>query len=42
MDERDKKTIISRYKERLSKYGANIKALASGNKERRKIRFDVL
>jgi ubiquinone/menaquinone biosynthesis C-methylase UbiE len=42
MDENDKKLIQNRYKERLLKYGTNIKALASGTDHRRAIRFDIL
>lgn len=42
MDEKDKKLIQSRYKERLLQYGPGIKALASGTEDRRAIRFDIL
>jgi len=42
MDEDDKKLIQNRYKDRLLKYGHNIKTLASGKDHRRAIRFDIL
>ncbi len=42
MDDRDKQTIVDRYSERLKKYGASIDTLASGNEERRKMRFNIL
>jgi len=42
MDNRDKQVIINRYSERLKKFGANKSALASGNEERRKLRYQVL
>lgn len=42
MNQRDKARIISRYKERLQRYGEDIKALASGTYERQQIRFEVL
>ncbi len=38
----DKERIINRYNERIEKFGGTIEALASGNEERRKLRFDVL
>lgn len=42
MNKTDKVLIIKRYRERLAKYGEDIKALASGAKERQLIRFKVL
>lgn len=42
MDARDRETIILRYNQRLASYGDDIRTLASGTEERRKIRFDVL
>ena len=42
MDEKDKQLINERYNQRFGNYGANIKALASGNIERQKIRFNVI
>jgi ubiquinone/menaquinone biosynthesis C-methylase UbiE len=42
MDEIDKKLTQERYKDRLKKFGSNIKALASGTEERRETRFEVL
>lgn len=42
MKDEDKSIITSRYEKRLSEYGPGIQALASGNVERRNIRFDVL
>ena len=42
MKEDDKDIIVQRYQNRLNKYGQDIKALASGVKERQRIRFNVL
>jgi len=42
MDPRDKDQIISRYRDRLRRYGEDIRALASGTYERQQIRFSVL
>jgi SAM-dependent methyltransferase len=42
MDPKDRDRINRRYDERLDLYGADIRALASGTEERRRIRFDVL
>jgi SAM-dependent methyltransferase len=42
MQDADKNRIISRYNERLTKFGPSIEALASGNEERRNMRFSVL
>lgn len=42
MDKRDKNYIIERYNERFKQHGATIETLASGNEERRLIRFQVL
>jgi ubiquinone/menaquinone biosynthesis C-methylase UbiE len=42
MEENDKLLIQERYKKRLQEFGPGIKALASGTKERREIRFEVL
>lgn len=42
MNEQDKNTITSRYRERLQQHGPGIQALASGTTERRAIRFGVL
>ena len=39
MNYSDKEEIRSRYRARFKKYGAGIKALASGTEERRTIRF---
>ena len=38
----DNDRIIERYNKRIEKYGSTIQALASGNEERRKIRFQTL
>lgn len=38
----DKDRIIERYNKRIEQYGSTIQALASGNEERRKMRFQVL
>lgn len=38
----DKERIIKRYNKRIEKYGHTIEALASGNDERRNMRFQVL
>lgn len=42
MNSIDKELIIQRYRERLAKYGQDIRTLASGNRERQLIRFQVL
>ncbi len=42
MNENDKLSITSRYRERLKQHGPGIQALASGTTERRAIRFGVL
>jgi len=42
MNSADKELIIKRYRERLARYGQGIKALASGNRERQLVRFQVL
>ena len=42
MNKTDKDLIIKRYRERLAKYGEDIKALALGTKERQLLRFRVL
>ncbi|MBI5134703.1 class I SAM-dependent methyltransferase [Candidatus Uhrbacteria bacterium] len=42
MDARDKQRIIERYKVRLEAYGVDVRALASGNRERQQMRFKVL
>ena len=42
MNKLDMELIIKRYRERLGKYGQDVKALASGNRERQLIRFEVL
>jgi 2-polyprenyl-3-methyl-5-hydroxy-6-metoxy-1,4-benzoquinol methylase len=42
MNPHDREVSNQRYRERLERYGANIRALASGVPERRAIRFDVL
>jgi len=42
MDKRDKQLIINRYKERLNKFGVDIKTLASGNVKRQLIRYKIL
>jgi SAM-dependent methyltransferase len=42
MDERDKQMINERYTKRLQQYGDDIKTMASGTIERRRVRFDVL
>lgn len=42
MNQKDKINIINRYKERLQKFGPNIKSLASGTEDRRLIRFKQL
>lgn len=41
MRKEDKDLIIERYNKRLNKFGPTIEALASGNEERHKMRFDV-
>src|ERR1700678_4227144 len=38
----DKNEIVARYRERLTRHGQDIKALASGTPERREIRFGIL
>jgi ubiquinone/menaquinone biosynthesis C-methylase UbiE len=38
----DKDKIIERYNKRIEQYGSTIQALASGNEERRKMRFQIL
>lgn len=42
MNSGDKEQTIQRYRERLQKFGADIRALASGTPERRQMRFGVL
>lgn len=42
MDERDKQIINQRYTTRLQQYGDDIKTMASGTPERRRVRFDIL
>ena len=42
MKNKDKQEIVKRYKERLSVFGQSIEALASGTKERRDTRFNIL
>jgi len=42
MKQSDKDAIIQRYRDRLESHGQNIKALASGNEDRRAIRFKIL
>lgn len=42
MDPQDKKIIVSRYQDRIAKFGANIKSLASGTELRRMLRFETL
>lgn len=42
MNQGDKTEIIQRYRERLDKYGVDIRALSSGTEERRRLRFEVL
>ena len=42
MNQVDKDIVIKRYVDRLHQFGPNIKALASGNEYRQKIRFKVL
>lgn len=42
MNEEDKKMIVERYQARLKTYGKSIKTLASGDRRKQKIRFDVL
>ena len=42
MNKKDKSEIISRYNERLDKFGPVIEALAVGSEERRNIRYKVL
>ena len=42
MDTRDKEIIIERYSKRFRKHGDDIQSLASGNEQRRAIRFQVL
>lgn len=42
MNKTDKDLIIERYRERLARYGEDIKTLASGVKERQLMRFKVL
>ena len=42
MNNEDKEEIIKRYRDRLSVFGQSIEALASGTKERREERFNVL
>jgi|SRR6185295_2760122 len=42
MNHSDKNIIISRYKERLDKFGPTIESLASGTVERRNLRFQLL
>ncbi len=42
MNSSDKKKIIDRYNKRLEEHGFSINALASGNNERRNLRFKVL
>jgi ubiquinone/menaquinone biosynthesis C-methylase UbiE len=42
MDKIDKEEIIQRYNSRLKEYGDDIRTLASGTEERRRIRYKVL
>jgi len=42
MEEKDKQRIINRYNERLTLYGDDIRTLASGTDERRRLRFKIL
>ena len=42
MKNKDKQKIINRYNKRLEEHGFSIKALASGNDERRNLRFKIL
>jgi SAM-dependent methyltransferase len=42
MKEADKKRIIERYNARFAQYGYDIRTLASGTEERRKLRYQVL
>ena len=42
MNETDKQRIIARYNKRLEQFGATIEALASGNENRRAMRFNTL
>ena len=38
----EKINIIKRYRERLNKFGNNVRALATGTKKRRDIRYKIL
>lgn len=42
MNQWDKERIIERYNMRLARYGDNIRTLASGTEDRRRIRFQIL
>jgi ubiquinone/menaquinone biosynthesis C-methylase UbiE len=42
VDRRDRDHLVSRYDERLARYGDSIETLASGTHERRRMRFEVL
>jgi trans-aconitate methyltransferase len=42
MDKTDKEQIIQRYNTRLAEYGDDIRTLASGTEERRRMRYKVL
>lgn len=42
MDKKEKKRIINRYNERFSQFGDDIRSLASGSEEHRRIRFEML
>jgi SAM-dependent methyltransferase len=42
MNERDKEKIITRYSERLNKYGYSAETLGWGKKDRRNLRFHIL
>ena len=42
MQPTDRNRIVARYNQRLAQYGDDIRTLASGTEERRRLRFDVL
>jgi ubiquinone/menaquinone biosynthesis C-methylase UbiE len=42
MNAHDRQRIIARYNDRLARYGDDIRTLASGTEDRRRMRFDVL
>ena len=42
MNQKEKIEIIKRYKKRLTKFGLNVKALATGNSKRRNIRYKII